>query len=440
MIRLVVYLELLFVWLVLRAEATSYNILNQGAISNNDSITVCNQNTFVMNKTLKILQPGDILEIPMGYEFWFNGNIYGENISSATIEINGAMKFQNSRDEWPTDDSGHVKECMHFINLYNVTFTSKNKDKGLIDGNGNRWWGAIKYLIDQENRPRLMHIYNSQLLKVENLFFKNSPYWNFFAEDINGLEISFTNVSARREPYIDYHDLYDITAFNTDGFDVSGKNVYIHDCEIWNDDDCIAVKSANGNSLQSNCSENMLFERINASGLGLTIGSLGPDIAHNCIRNITFRNGYMYRTFKGIYLKSTNGDIGGTGEIKDILYENIIMDEPTQVPIWIGPQQAVYTGACSLLWPEVPFEKCPVPSQVTWQNIKLVNVTVNNPRQSPGVILGNITNPMMNVTFVNVVVNNPGKRPWGSDFYCCDGVNGTAIGDTNPKPPCFATK
>ena len=40
-----------------------------------------------------------------------------------------------------------------------------------------------------------------------------------------------------------YHSLYDLTAFNTDGFDISGKNIYIHDVNIWNQDDCIAVKS-----------------------------------------------------------------------------------------------------------------------------------------------------------------------------------------------------
>jgi polygalacturonase len=31
-------------------------------------------------------------------------------------------------------------------------------------------------------------------------------------------------------------------AFNTDGFDVSGRNVYGHDLYIWNQDDCISVK------------------------------------------------------------------------------------------------------------------------------------------------------------------------------------------------------
>ena len=219
---------------------------------------------------------------------------------------------------------------------------------------------------------------------------------------------------------------------------MAGANVYIHDCDIWNDDDCIAVKGINGDGKQAQCSENMLFENIQASGLGLTIGSIGPSSAHTCVRNITFRNCYMYRTFKGIYMKSRPGNSQDTGEITDVLYENIVMDEPTQVPIWIGPQQAIYSGACNLVWPYVPFSKCPVPSEITWTNITLRNVTVNSPRQSPGVILGNNTNPMTNVVFDDVVVNNPGNRPWGDQYYDCDGVrNGIAKGSTNPVPPCF---
>ena len=45
----------------------------------------------------------------------------------------------------------------------------------------------------------------------------------------------------------------ELTAFNTDGFDVSGRDVHIHDCDIWTQDDTIAVKDD---------SQNMLFERI----------------------------------------------------------------------------------------------------------------------------------------------------------------------------------
>ena len=68
----------------------------------------------------------------------------------------------------------------------------------------------------------------------------------------------------------------------------------------------------------------------------------------------------MERTFKGIYMKSAPGDVGKTGQITNVLYENITMDRPTQVPIWIGPQQAIYHGACSLLWPQIPVYFVPV--------------------------------------------------------------------------------
>ena len=63
----------------------------------------------------------------------------------------------------------------------------------------------------------------------------------------------------------------------------------------------------------------MLFERINFSGMGLTIGSIGDSL----VKNITFRDCYSHHTIKGIYMK-----FRGNGRIEDILYENITMDEP----------------------------------------------------------------------------------------------------------------
>ena len=46
-------------------------------------------------------------------------------------------------------------------------------------------------------------------------------------------------------------------------------------------------------------SHDMLFERIEASGLGLTIGSIGGSSNNN----ITFRDCHMHKTSKGIYMK-----------------------------------------------------------------------------------------------------------------------------------------
>ena len=79
------------------------------------------------------------------------------------------------------------------------------------------------------------------------------------------LEVRHVDISARRTDH-DGHDIIDLSAFNTDGFDVTGDYVWIHDCTVWNQDDCVCAKDG---------STNMLFERINASGVGLTIGSIG---------------------------------------------------------------------------------------------------------------------------------------------------------------------
>ena len=205
-------------------------------------------------------------------------------------------------------------------NISNVTFTSTGT--GTLNGNGATWWGfpGIGYIIRKENRPKLLEIASSRNILVENLFFKNSPYWTFWAHDVHGLEVRFTDIDNRRTD-LDYHDIIDMTAFNTDGFDVTGEDVWIHDCNIWNQDDTIAVKDN---------SKNMLFERINASGIGLTIGSIG----RSTVENITFRDCYMHNTFKGVYMKFRDA-----GNITDVLYENILIENPNQWGIWIGPAQ-----------------------------------------------------------------------------------------------------
>lgn len=256
---------------------------------------------------------------------------------------------------------------------------------------------------------------------------------------MNRLEIRHSSIDARRMKD-DGHNLIDMTAFNTDGFDVTGTNVWIHDCDIWNQDDCIAVKESwryrdeQGRGVASN----MLFERIRASGVGLTIGS----IAGSVVQNITFRDCYMHHTYKGIYMKFR--DTESAGVIKDVTYENIFIDTPSQWPVWIGPAQQSDSARlcaahpCSICWPEVPGSECNMPSSVSYENILLKNITILNPTKSPGVIRGNESNPMQKVVFEDVQVINPGSKPWGEDYYDCQGVSGgVAKGSTWPVPPCF---
>ena len=110
----------------------------------------------------------------------------------------------------------------------------------------------------KEDRPNLFKTEDSTDLLVENLFLKDAPHWTFETKNVDGLEIRYVEIEARRTdqgstvilkrshvlrmsaklwvylPPQDNHNVIDMTAFNTDGFDVSGRNVWIHDCTVWN--------------------------------------------------------------------------------------------------------------------------------------------------------------------------------------------------------------
>lgn len=222
-----------------------------GGIPNNDSYAAASHNGQLFNNTLNNdLRPGDILVIPENMTYWLTGGIKADGMSDVVWQIDGTIKFVDDRETWPTDENGDVEECIYLSNVTNVLFTSSNR-KGVIDGNGKKWWGAIDFLLHQENRPRILHIDTSQNVTMEHLFLKDSPYWTFLAAQSDGLVVRHTKIEARWTK-ADNHTLIDLQAFNTDGIDVTGKNVYIHDCDFWVQDDCISVKDG---------SRDMLFER-----------------------------------------------------------------------------------------------------------------------------------------------------------------------------------
>ena len=265
---------------------------------------------------------------------------------------------------------------------------------------------------------------------IEHLKFSNSPYWTVHIEDVNGLIIRYSSIINKRTS-AEKHSLIDLSAFNTDGFDIQGENVHIHDCYIWTQDDCIAVK---GNS------RNMLFERNIASGVGLTIGSIGGEI----VNNITFRDTYMPNTIKGIYMKfngAANDAYGG--RISNILYKNITILSPSDYAIWIGPAQQAdarficHANPCSLCWPMFrPYAQCNVPLYGNFSNITLEDIQVIYSKEDffqssyIGVLMAPMTNPMRNIRFINVQSNKKKK-------YICQGAYVIADAASTSFPMCL---
>jgi hypothetical protein len=431
--------------------ATVYDyVVDFGAIPSDDSQDTCWNNGQALNASLATLQPGDTLTITSGETFHLMGGIIGDSLKNVTIEFEGSLIFSGDWKSWPKTSGstlrGEMIPCLYFTNCEDVVFTSSEpyvppmqgedyelptppaSGTGLLDGVGQQWWGLplIGYAVHGEKRPKLFKLDDCINILVENLYFKDSPYWTFSANRALNLEIRYSTISARRDEEL-RHGVYDLSAFNTDGFDVTGQYVHIHDVQVWNQDDCICAKDG---------SKDMLFERITASGLGLTVGS----ISSNDNSNLTFRDVFMPETYKGIYVK-----FRGPGVISDLVFENIQMLRPEQWPIWLGPAQQSDSARlcaahpCSICWPEVPAAECNMPEETYLSNVLLKNVTVIDPANSPGVIIGNSSTPLMNITFQDVVVENPPVDGYfGTGYYDCENVeNGVATGSTWPVPPCF---
>lgn len=367
--------------------------IEYSGIPNNKSMAI--QNSQILSKQLNNLRPFDEFIIP-SQTYYIMGGVRVYNIQDVNIINKGKLQFSDDITHWPLSSERKPYPCLYFSNIQNVSFYN-----GIIDGNGHHWWGISGYWKYREDRPRLFHIQGAKSILIHNMTFQNSPYWTVHIENIDGLVIRYSTI-VNRITKKDEHTWKDLTAFNTDGIDVTGKNVHVHDCNIWTQDDCIAVKGE---------SSNMLFERINASGLGLTIGSIGQ----NKVTNITFRNCEMHNTVKGIYLKfNNNANSWPGGIIQNITYQNITMINPVQYPIWIGPAQQADTiniceaNPCSLCWPSLrPFVTCHMPLYGNFSNILLENIFIKTHKKLlTGLFMGSKLFGIQNLQLKNITHEN----------------------------------
>ena len=306
---------------------------------------------------------------------------------------------------------------------------------GVIDGQGDLWW-AWKLATGKKAPSPLIQISDSQDVLLEQLQLLSAPSFHVMSKGSRDVEVRYLDIFVDRKvqrriraeaaqrlagsrdapagaagaaaaaggggllsPFPPQNPAW----LNTDGIDPAGSGYHIHNCAIVNDDDSVAVKPTNSgpNPLSVTCSENMLIEDMVMTGVGASLGSVTPHVSHNCVRNITFKNVTMPGTTKGIYIKSNPGclaDGSKTAEITDVTYEDFRILKPEWWSVWIGPQQqhepkSALGDKCALDYPIT--DKCPTQGCVTFSDIVLRDVAIHDPvLGSPGVILGNSSNPM----------------------------------------------
>jgi len=257
-----------------------------------------------------------------------------------------AFGLSNCRNITITSSSSNRANLIVNYESNEVYFDQASGKGGLLDGDGPPWWeDCYLGLLPEKScsmRPRLILIVSSADVLVENLTLLNSPYWTLTVEAVRA-EIRNVNVFVDRnvqrlmqEKYfnapvtkslqrhlnvrspfgLNFPDhlpdwirrrIHQPMDLNTDGIDVFGTDIWVHDCVVSNDDDSVAVKpphkgiyaSALHGELTYNATRNVTVENMVLTGFGASIGSVPPTPCHPAVDQITFRNIVMPATGKG---------------------------------------------------------------------------------------------------------------------------------------------
>ncbi|KAF2403054.1 pectin lyase-like protein [Trichodelitschia bisporula] len=163
--------------------------------------------------------------------------------------------------------------------------------RGAFQGNGYEFHakGSI-------TGPRILRFVKTSNFAVHDVVFVDAPSFHFSMDTCKNGEVYNMVIRGGNQGGLD-------------GIDVWSDNVWIHDVEVTNKDECVTVKSP---------AHNILIENIycNMSG-GSAIGSLGVGVD---ISNIHYRNIYTWSSNQMMMIKSN----GGSGTMKNVLMENFI--------------------------------------------------------------------------------------------------------------------
>ncbi|KAH8892736.1 rhamnogalacturonase rhgA [Thozetella sp. PMI_491] len=208
---------------------------------------------------------------------------------STWISVKNA-KNMNFNLEGTIHRTGTAGGNMIFMrNVQNFEFYSANS-KGAIQGYG------YEFHKDNTYGPRILRFYQSSNFSIHDITLVDAPQFHLSLDTVTNAEVY--NMVIRGG-----------SRGGLDGIDVWGDNIWIHDVEVSNKDECVTVK---------NPSHNFLIEQIhcNLSG-GCGMGSIG---SNTDISNILYRNVYTHHSNQMYMIKSN----GGNGSVSNVVFDNFV--------------------------------------------------------------------------------------------------------------------
>lgn len=333
--------------------------------------------------------------------------------SNVYLRIDEGVTLLGSQDDAdyptiPTRVAGiEMKWPAALINV-NDAKNVKISGGGTIDGRGEKWWEkywalrreyepkGLRWASDYDaERVRLMVIWKSSDVAVENLSLKRSGFWTVQVVYSDHVTVDGVKITDNKGP-------------STDGVDIdSSSYVLVQNCDIDNNDDDICLKAGrDSDGLRVNRPTEYIMIRNNITRRGGGIISFGSETSGG-IRHVVALQNRGLGTSEGIRFKSakTRG-----GFVEDILVRGVRMENvpaPFTFTLNWNPSYSYATipkGATN-----IPIHWTALSTPVTppergfcdFRNITIENVEIVNARRI-FLASGLPDKPILNVKFVNI--------------------------------------
>lgn len=254
---------------------------------------------------LAFKQGGGVIVVPKGV--FLSGALFFKPKTHLYVSEGGVLKGSDKIADYPSMPSRMEGQNLDYfpalVNAYGVNgFTISGK--GTIDGNGLNYWKAF-WQRRKENpnctnlevsRPRLVFIWKSNDVQVQDVRLQNSGFWTSHYYQCNNIKILNVRITAPHEP---------IKAPSTDAIDLDVcSNVLIKGCYLAVNDDAIALKGGKGPYADKDpgngSNTNIIIEdcEFGFCHAALTCGS---EAIHN--KNVVMRNCHITNAMRVLWLK-----------------------------------------------------------------------------------------------------------------------------------------
>src|SRR2546421_8708748 len=307
---------------------------SRGALKSRRSVVINAAGDGVTNSTRAIQQAIDDCAKRNGGTVSFKPGAYVTGAlflkSNVYLRINEGVTLLGSQNDAdypliPTRVAGiEMKWPAALINI-NGAKNVKLSGAGVIDGRGEKWWQnywalrmqyeprGLRWASDYDaERVRLIVIWKSADVSIENLSLKRSGFWTVQVAYSNHVTVDGIKTTDNKGP-------------STDGVDIdSSSYVLVQNCDIDNNDDDICLKAGRDyDGLRVNRPTEYVVIRNNVTRHGGGIISFGSETSRGIRHVVAYRNTGI-GTNEGIRFKSakTRG-----GFVEDVLVRDTRMED-----------------------------------------------------------------------------------------------------------------